>query len=78
MDIDLRSRKQNNWQKPFGAVGKGNHRRIFKTVCRKGILSYGLFFRFKNEWHKFAEYVSEYTTELSSIGDKIAEKKFMK
>lgn len=49
-----------------------------RFTCPTKEINGELFFRFKNEWHKVAKYVSEHTTELSRIGDKIVEKKFMK
>ena len=37
-----------------------------------------LFFRFKKSWHKVANYLSEYTTELVSEGSKIISRKIKK
>ena len=36
------------------------------------------FFRFKKSWHKAANYLSEYTTELVSEGGKIISRKIKK
>lgn len=37
-----------------------------------------LFFKFKNEWHRAIDYVSEHTTELISEGGKIISRKVKK
>lgn len=37
-----------------------------------------LFFRFKKEWHRVADYLSEYTTELVSEGGKAISRRIKK
>lgn len=35
-----------------------------RYTCPTKEISGELFFRFKNQWHKVAEYISEYTSEF--------------
>lgn len=49
-----------------------------KYTCPTKEIGGELFFKFKNEWHRAIDYVSEYTTELISDGEKIVSKSVKK
>lgn len=46
--------------------------------CPTKIIDNVLCFKFKNQWHKVAEYVGDYTTELIEESGKILSKKVIK
>lgn len=49
-----------------------------RYTCPTKIIDNVLHFKFKNEWHKVAEYVGEHTEELIEEGGRIFSKKFLK
>ena len=60
-----------HWVQVFADSGR-------KFTCPTKEINGELFFHFKNEWHRVADYVFEHTTELVSVGDRIIERKFKK
>lgn len=49
-----------------------------RYTCPTKTINGELFFRFKKEWHKVIDYVSEYTTELISKNGETISRPFMK
>lgn len=49
-----------------------------RYTCPTKLIDNVLCFKFKNHWHKVAEYVGEHTTELIEEGGKIISKKVIK
>lgn len=49
-----------------------------RYTCPMKEINGELFFRFKNQWHKVIDYVSDHTNELVKIGEKVVGRKFTK
>lgn len=49
-----------------------------KYTCQTKVIDDMLCFKFKKQWHKVADYASEYAEELTEEGGKIVSKKFLK
>ena len=49
-----------------------------KYTCPTKEVNGELFFKFKKEWHKVADYISEHTDELVEEGGKIFSRPFQK
>lgn len=47
-------------------------------TCPTKVIDNVLHFKFKGQWHKVADYASEYAEELIEEGGKIISKKFLK
>lgn len=47
-------------------------------TCNTKVINGELCFIFKKEWHKVADYLSEYTTEFVSEGGKLISRKLQK
>lgn len=46
-----------------------------RYTCPTKLINNVLHFRFKNQWHKVADFVSEYTEELIEEGGKVISRK---